>query len=369
MKKRLNGEGNLRKRADGRYEGTVMIGYREDGRRKTISVYGKTQEEARRKMHEALRELEAETEPMPDYTFSEWADIWFDHHSSNITPTTQQSYRYTLTKLKEHFGDYPLMDIIPFDVEVFLKQLREDGYSDSYLTKCRALLYQVFHKAEANDLIVKNPVRFAEKMRATEPKGRKEAFTSEEVKLLLKHLPHDRIGESIKLLLGTGMRTQELLGLERKHIADDGSYVVIEQAVQQIKGTVKVGQPKSKDSFRTVPVPSGLRKCAVYLRDHAPGKYIWEVGVKDQPCNPSHFRQQFKKAISAIEGVRVLTPHSCRHTYVSQMQALGVDIQTIQSMVGHADTDMTEHYLHVQSPVRQEAAKRFDEAFCVGETE
>lgn len=61
--------------------------------------------------------------------------------------------------------------------------------------------------------------------------------------------------------------------------------------------------------------------------------------------------------------------NSCRHTYVSQMQALGVDIQTIQSMVGHADTDMTEHYLHVQSPVRQEAAKRFDEAFCVGETE
>ena len=35
------------------------------------------------------------------------------------------------------------------------------------------------------------------------------------------------------------------------------------------------------------------------------------------------------------------------------MQALGVDIQTIQSIVGHADTEMTEHYLHVQESIRQ----------------
>lgn len=369
LKKRLNGEGNLRKRADGRYEATVMIGYRDDGRKKTISFYGRSKEEAREKLRQALEALAADTLPMPDYTFSEWADIWFEHHKGNITATTQQSYGYTLVKLKEYFGEYLLDDIMPFDIEAFLTQLREEGFSDSYLTKCRALLYQIFHKAEANDLITKNPVRFAEKMRSTEPRGRKDAFTAEEVKLLIENLPHDRIGESIKLLLGTGMRMQELLGLEKKHIAEDGSYVIIEQAVQLVRGTVVVGRPKSRDSYRTVPVPTGLWGSARYLRDNAPGKYIWEVGVKDQPCNPSHFRHQFKKALSAIEGVRVLTPHSCRHTYVSQMQALHVDIQTIQSMVGHADTDMTQHYLHVQSPIQQEAVRKFSDAFCADETE
>ena len=61
--------------------------------------------------------------------------------------------------------------------------------------------------------------------------------------------------------------------------------------------------------------------------------------------------------------VRLLTPHSCRHTYVSQMQALGVDIQTIQSIVGHADTEMTEHYLHVQESIRQSVIQLFSEAF------
>ena len=81
------------------------------------------------------------------------------------------------------------------------------------------------------------------------------------------------------------------------------------------------------------------------------------------PCNPTYFRKKFKQALEEIEGVRVLTPHSCRHTYVSQMQALGVAIETIQSLVGHADIDMTKHYLHVQEPIRQEAIDRFDQAF------
>ena len=45
------------------------------------------------------------------------------------------------------------------------------------------------------------------------------------------------------------------------------------------------------------------------------------------------------------------------------MQALGVDIQTIQSIVGHADTEMTEHYLHVQESIQQSAIQLFSKAF------
>ena len=51
-------------------------------------------------------------------------------------------------------------------------------------------------------------------------------------------------------------------------------------------------------------------------------------------------------------------------TYVSQMQALGVDLATIQSLVGHADVDMTKHYLHVQDPIRIAAITKFDRAFA-----
>jgi integrase len=224
------------------------------------------------------------------------------------------------------------------------------------------MLHQIFHKADANDLIRKNPVAFAEKMRSRDPIKRKEAFTAEEVKLLMEKLPLDQVGMSIRLMLGTGMRSQELLALEPKHIEDDGSIIHIRQAVNMVRGTAVVGQPKSRDSYRDIPVPTNLRCYAVELRN-TDRKYIWEVGKKDQPCNPSHFRKKYKEAVSSVAGVRVLTPHSCRHTYVSQMQALGVDLQTIQSIVGHADIDMTQHYLHVQESVRQSAIEKFSNAF------
>ena len=163
-------------------------------------------------------------------------------------------------------------------------------------------------------------------------------------------------------MIGTGMRTQELLGLEPRHISEDGSLITIDQALVRIKGGVAIGTPKSNDSYRVIPVPPKLQSCAVRLRD-TDKKFIWEAGVKDQPCNPSYFSKLYKQAISSVEGVRMLTPHSCRHTYVSQMQGIGVDIDTIRSMAGHVDIDMTRHYLHVQDPIRKDAVTRFSDTF------
>ena len=84
---------------------------------------------------------------------------------------------------------------------------------------------------------------------------------------------------------------------------------------------------------------------------------------RKKPVNPTYFRKLYKAELDKIEGVRYLSPHSCRHTYVSQMQALGIDLETIKSIVGHAGMDMTRHYLHVQEPVRQAAVLKLNEAF------
>lgn len=365
-RKRAKGEGTIRLRSDGRWEIAVMDGFRDDGKPRMKHFYGKTQAEVKKKASAWQKDKDEGIDVSEDFTFKRWSDIWFEHHKDNITSTTQENYKYTLRILQNYFGSRKIKDVRAIDIEVFLKNLRKEGRSSSYLASCRGMLYQIFHKAAANDLIRKNPVEYADKMRNRDPVKKKEAFTADEVKLLMEKLPVDRIGMSIRLMLGTGMRSQEILALEPKHIEEDGSIIHIQQAVNMVKGTVVVGRPKSKDSYRDVPVPPNLRKYALALRG-TKLMYIWEAGKKDQPCNPSHFRDEFKKAVGKVEGVRVLTPHSCRHTYVSQMQALGVDLQIIQSIVGHADIDMTTHYLKVQEPVRQSAVEKFSEAFPVEE--
>ena len=360
-KKRANGEGSLRRKENGHWEVQTMVGYRADGSRDIRSFSAPTQKEAKAKMHAFLKKREAGLLKGSDMRFDEWADIWYENHLDNIKPTTQESYKYTLRILKDHFGKRKLADIKAIDVEQFLKKLRKDGKSDSYLAQCRGMLYQILNKAAANDLIIKNPVAFADKMRKRPPQ-RKESFNADEVRLLMEKLPENKVGWSIRLMLATGMRTQELLGLEPRHIAKDGSTITIEQAVVRVKGSIAIGTPKSYDSYRTIPVPEMVQYCARLLRD-TDRKFIWEVGKPDMPCNPSHFAKQFKLAVGNVEGVRVLTPHCCRHTFVSMMQMLGVDIETIQNIAGHAEIDMTRHYLHVQEPRRLDAAQRFSDAF------
>lgn len=315
-KKRANGEGTLFQREDGIWICQIMIGYRPDGKRDIRTFTGKTRKEAIKKREEFQRKRAAGLLAAEDIRFDEFGATWFENHKDDISPTTQESYRYTLRIVTDHFGRRKLADIKAMDIEQFLKKLRRDGRSDSSIAQCRGMLFQIFNKAAANDLVMKNPVQYADKMRK-QPKKRKEAFTADEVRALLRDLPEDKIGWSVRLLLCTGMRGQELLALEPRHIAKDGSAITIEQALVRIKGSVQIGPPKSQDSYRTIPVPENVQYCARLLRD-TPNKFIWESPKNPgTPCNPSHFAKQFKLAVGSVEGVRVLTPHSCRHTYVS----------------------------------------------------
>jgi len=365
MARRLNGEGNIRRRKDGRWQIRIMLGYRDDGKPDFKYFYGRTKREAQEKLDDYRNSLRDGIDPKIAYTFGTWSAVWFDGHKTSIAGSTQESYRYTLRILNDAFAQRRIADVKPHDIEVFLKKLRNEGKADSAIRQCRGMLYQIFNKAEANDLIRKNPVRFAEKMRSSGPKKSKDAFTADEVLMLMEHLPTDKFGQGIRLMLGTGMRTQELLALEPQDISEDGAVIHVRKAVKRVKGTAYVGSPKSFESYRDIPVPPFLREVAKALRD-VQTKYVFEMRKKDCPCNPSTFETHYKNALKSVPGVRVLSPHSCRHTYVSQMQALGVDLPTIKSIVGHADLDMTQHYLHVQDNIRQGAVQMFSDAFSPG---
>ena len=184
-KRRANGEGTLRKRKDGRWESAIMVGWKDNGKPRIKYFYGDTKADVQRKVLTWKKTL-PQGRPLHayrEYLFAEWADMWFDIHKNYISPTTQEGYRYTLRVLKEHFGRRKLDEIKAFDIELFLRLHREKGRADSTLAQYKGMLYQILHKAEANDLIHKNPARFVEKIRSTQPKQRKEAFTADEVKI------------------------------------------------------------------------------------------------------------------------------------------------------------------------------------------
>lgn len=360
--RRSNGEGSVHKLSNGTWQIQVMDGYKSDGTRFFKTFTAPKLEQVKKMKQEYERKRNAGMLAAMDYTFSEWADIWYEHHKNMISQTTQEGYMYTLRHLKDQFGRKKLADIKTYDIEQYLMKLLREGGSGSAIAKNRGMLFQIFNMAVANDILIKNPVAHAEKVHRPKAKKSKDAFTADEVKKLMKELPEDKIGWGIRIMLATGMRTQELLGLEPRHIAKDGSSINIEQAVVMRRGSAAIGPTKTADSVRTVPVPEMVRYCAMNLRE-TERKFVWEVGRLNQPCNPSYFRDKFKQAIGAIEGVRMLTPHCCRHTYITHMLQLGVDPKTIQALVGHSEVDMTMYYAHAQETSKQAAIDRFNEAF------
>ncbi len=356
--------GTIRCRKNGIYECMIMLSRDADGKRKYKSFYGKSPEEVEAKRDAYYEELDKPSLCAEPYKLEAWLWKWYEHHLPELKPATRESYRYTVKLIcAGPLGGMGISTILAYDIECFLRKLKEDGYSSSMISKVRGILHQALRAAEANRLIEKNPVPLIEKMRRDPPK-KKEAFTAEEVRVLMEKLPQTIVGCAIRILLATGMRKQELLALEPRHIAEDGSAIRVEQALTRIKGTAVISTPKSFDSYRTIPVPRSVRYYAVMLRKYGGVQFLFESPKKPgEPINPSYFDDLFRKALQSVESVRILTPHCCRHTYVSQMQALGVGLETIQSMVGHADVDMTAHYLHLQEPQRQAAIEKFSAAF------
>lgn len=356
-KKRSNGEGALRKRKNGLWECMMMIGFQPNGKRKYKSFYAKTQKEVLQKVQDYKLALESGLDLTTELTFGQWSQTWYEGYAGQVSPTTYEDYRYTLKILNATFGKKLLKQIKVADVETFLKELTRDGTHQSLASKCRGMMFQIMKKAQANDLILKNPVELADKLKQPPTQNKKDSFTAEEVQVLFRYLPQDKIGNSIRLLLLTGMRSQELLALEAVHMEADGSCIHIRQALKQIRGSVAIGPPKSASSIRDVPIPKAYQAMVAELRTEC-SPYLWTGKSGDKPCNPTNFRDRFKAAIHAVPGVRELTPHACRHTFVSQLQAQGIPMETIQSLAGHAQIDMTEHYLHVQDGVKATAVER-----------
>ena len=177
----------------------------------------------------------------------------------------------------------------------------------------------------------------------------------------MRELPNDMIGNSIRLLLGTGMREQELLALTKEDIAPDGSTIRINKAVQTVDGKPKLGPPKSKRSNRSIPVPQKYVPFALYVRKNGAQPFLWTLSYKSELCGVGTFRRKYKRVLAEIDGVRLLNPHCCRHTYITRLQAMGVPMETIARLAGHGKIETTDVYLHTSLDTLAKAVEKLND--------
>ena len=133
-KRRANGEGNLRKRKDGRWEGRYTAGRDPDtGKAIYKNVLGKTQAEARAKLKAAIEEAKGlDAAKAGRYTVGQWMEVWFEHYAKvKVRPSSHQTYRgYIDNHIKPNIGKLPLEKLTSLDLQKFYKKLLEKGRVD-----------------------------------------------------------------------------------------------------------------------------------------------------------------------------------------------------------------------------------------------
>ena len=342
----------------------------ERGQLKRKQFAGKTQEAAMDKYRLWDRQG-AFLSTDPNIRMAEWCKRWFEQYEPKIEESTAARYKHTLSHIIKEFGHRKVSSMRPADIEQYLERMAQT-YSKSLCGKLRTMLGQILRKAEANRLIDKNPVPLADRISyrrlGNKRTSKKDAYTASETAALIAGLPNTRIGHSIRLMLGTGISTQELLGLSTFDITADGSRISIRRAVKLKDGAkMYTGEVKAENRIRDVQVPLTAQPSAKYLRDNASG-YIIRGRNPDMPMHPSTFRKFYRSAVSQVKGVRLLTPHCCRHTYISHLQDANTDFAVIQALSGQSTQAATIAYIHPQSPAITAAVDTI-EALLVGKNE
>ena len=130
-KKRANGEGNIRKRADGRWEGRYTAGYHpETGKHIIKNVLGKTQAECKAKLKKAIEESQSlDVGRADEYTVAAWLRTWFELYAKpHIRPSTMNYYHRNIEQhVAPAIGDIPLNKLTTRDLQKLYNDLQNNG--------------------------------------------------------------------------------------------------------------------------------------------------------------------------------------------------------------------------------------------------
>lgn len=371
-KKRANGEGNIRKRKDGRWEGRYTAGYDQDGKRIIKNVLGRTQAEVKSKLAVAIAESQQlDVSRSGEYTVAEWLRLWFELYAKpNIRPSTAGYYlrameEYTIPQI----GTIKLNKLTSRKIQKLYKDLLENGrlrkkqrkkrpgLSGSTVRGVHIMLHSALDRAVKERLLIRNPVDncVVPKVQHQEMK----TLQPEDLKAYLNAAERRNALAMFYLELVSGIRKGELVALRWEDLDIPNKTIsVSKQATKDEAGNLVVTRPKTENSVRQISIPQ--EAVDLLVKEHAkhPGN-PWlfpssQTGVMYHPDSVATLHQRILKDA----GLEHLRFHDLRHTFATLALQNGVDIKTVSAMLGHYDAGFTlRTYTHTTRQKQDEAAQ------------
>lgn len=342
-------------RPDGTYEVKVKIGEDMHGKAIRKSFYSTVSKaDARAKAEAYIRQQEisqitGERFVENNKTFERWALEWLETYKKGSVKLHTYLFTYDANVRKyliPFFGKAKLDRIKQIDIQKYFNTVKSDDgtpLAKSTLEKHKMILKSIFEAAIDNDYCTKNPVK---NITIPEPKksGTRPVYTAAQADAVMK-LSQEMQYWDILIMLHTGIRRSELIGLQWQDIDLERRIMHIQRAVVQTKGEIVIGAPKTETSDRLIPFSENLAEIFRMMPHN--GAYV--IGT-DAPISPATFAHAFSRRMQKIHdhtGAPILTPHELRHTYGTLLREAGADIYTIQKVMGHSDISVTAGiYVH-----------------------
>ncbi len=386
--KRANKEGNIRQRADGRWEVRITIGIDySTGEPKRISRYAETKEEAVRLLHELSFLRDTYPKKFKAVTLGEWLDMCLEVYMKHtLKQSTYLSYEsYIRVHFKPVLGNQLLRDITPRLLQQFYNHKAESEHlSPKTIVNLNLFLHKVLSFAVNEGYLQTNPAAAINLSRGNKPQI--EILTRDEQLLLMRASYGHRYGVFVRLVLFTGLRLGELLGLRWEDLDFAAGNLHVRRTLSRLnkmerpapgRGNtteIVVQLPKSQNSIRSVPLLPGVIAdlqgwAEVQRQDQLiAGKgYVSSGYLVTNPSGgfvePRTFKDYYNQILE-LAGLRHFSFHALRHTFASRALEQGMDAKTLSMILGHYSVSFTlDTYTHVLDEHKHQGIALMDELY------
>ncbi len=378
--RREKGTGTIYEREPGKWIGKINIGTTAEGKVKAKYFSGKTEAEVKRKIRE-YNKAGAKTEAAK-ITLGTYLLDWLKTYKLNSVK--RSSYDALEGTAKNHIipnlGMIQLGALTGDDIQKLLNKMKADGYSHSTVKKAHDCLNAVLKHALVREDIVKNPMlQVIMPAASLFPKKEIQFYTQEEALRITEEASKEYLtgrlvyvyGYVFILMLHTGIRLGEAIGLEKTDWDRKNNTLKIQRNVQSVKKRDKDGNAvtgrelvsnttKTYSGERTLALNATATNALTKLCEEHPGsKYIVCDGNGHQ-VPPERVERTFYYLLKNV-GLEKNGVHSLRHTFASLLFAQGTDIKVVSKLLGHASVQITMNiYVHLYDNAEPDAVALLD---------